>query len=203
MSDQLGWLSDRQRDGGIDRIPLPAGVPGSLWLCGKHAIARQIEVLPRGTTDQPDPNRASRLVPGTRCHVGFAPGWSTVVCLTERHELEDRYPDYVDWLDQAGGRAIWWPIADMHAPPLERMLPFVDDLVDRLRRGNSLLIHCGAGIGRAGTTAVCLLIRLGLERRMAERIVAEHRPMAGPEVGAQRDLVGALAIVMGANGDRA
>lgn len=168
MSDRLGWLSARQRDGGIDRIPLPAGVPGSLWLCGKHAIA-------------PHPPAES--------------GWSMVVCLTERHELADRYPDYVNWLDRAGDRAIWWPIPDMHAPPPERMLPFVDDLADRLRNGGSMLVHCGAGIGRAGTTAVCVLIRLGLEPGAAERTVAESRPMAGPEVGAQRDLVDAVAAL--------
>ena len=42
MNEQLGWLSRRQRDGGIDEIPLPAGVAGELWLCGKHAIAPKV-----------------------------------------------------------------------------------------------------------------------------------------------------------------
>ncbi len=168
-------MADRPsaRDGGIDQIPLPEGIPGALWLCGKHAITDGLE-----------------RVPGTTL------GWTTIVCLTERHELEDRYPEYVRWLDRAGEQAIWWPIPDLHAPPVDAMLEFADDLADRLRRGDSLLVHCGAGIGRAGTTAVCVLIRLGVDAGEAQRTVAEHRPMAGPEVGAQRDLVRAISMIV-------
>ncbi len=176
MTGEMGWLSARQRDGGIDRIPLPDDVPGQLWLCGKHAIAGRHGSMP-DTTPLP---------------------WSTIVCLTERHELADRYPGYVRWLDQAGDQALWWPIPDLHAPDLESALSFVDDLTDRLRRGDSLLLHCGAGFGRAGTIAVCVLIRLGLTVEAAERIVAANRPMAGPEIGAQADLVRALHQVPGA-----
>jgi hypothetical protein len=176
MNDDLGWLSPRQRDGGIDQIPLPAGVTGQLWLCGKHAIAPLTGVMSGATPDS-------------------TPRWDTIVCLTERHELAERYPDYVRWLDQAGEGALWWPIPDMHAPSPDTMLPFVDDLVARLRRGDDLLVHCGAGIGRAGTTAVCVLIQLGLDVSAAEQVVADSRPMAGPEVAAQRDLVRALSAL--------
>ena len=168
MTRELGWLTRRQRDGGIDRIPLPAGVPGELWLCGKHAVG------PLGE--------------GWGASPGGAPRWSTVVCLTEPHELLDRYPGYVAWLGRAGDGALWWPIPDLHAPALADMVAFVDVLIERLERGDSLLVHCGAGIGRAGTTAVCVLVRLGASVEQAERVVAAARPMAGPEVGAQRDL---------------
>jgi hypothetical protein len=188
MNGDLGWLSPRQRDGGIDRIPLPAGVTGGLWLCGKHAIARSMGVLSDATSDTTSDT---------------TPMWDTIVCLTERHELAERYPDYVRWLDRAGDGALWWPIPDMHAPSPETMLPFVDDLVARLRRGDDLLVHCGAGIGRAGTTAVCVLIQLGLDVSVAEQVVADSRPMAGPEVAAQRDLVRALSALAEAERDSA
>ena len=145
-------------------------MPGQLWLSGKHAIAGRHGWV-SGTTPSP---------------------WSTIVCLTERHELAGRYPGYVEWLDRAGDQAVWWPIPDLHAPALEAALSFVDDLIERLRRGDSLLLQCGAGLGRAGTIAVCVLIRLGLTVEAAERIVAANRPMAGPEVGAQGDLVRAF-----------
>jgi protein-tyrosine phosphatase len=166
------WPSGRSLDGGIDRIPLPIET-GGLSLCGKHAIGPDVE---------------SALTKA---------GATTVVCLNERNELADRYPDYVDWLrTNAGTRAVWFPIHDLYAPPLTVMRPFLDGLISRIRNGEHLLVHCGAGIGRAGTTAVCLLLLLGHEKDDALKIVADNRPMGGPEVGTQRDLVDDLAEVI-------
>ena len=54
-------------------------------------------------------------------------------------------------------------------------------------------MHCGAGIGRAGTMAAALLIRMGCDEAAARATVARARPMAGPEAGAQADLLAALA----------
>jgi protein-tyrosine phosphatase len=111
--------------------------------------------------------------------------------------VRQAYPTYVDWLRaNAGARAVWFQIHDLHAPPLAVMRPFLAGLVERLRDGEHLLVHCGAGIGRAGTTAVCLLMLLGHEADEALRIVADNRPMGGPEVGAQRDLVNDLATAL-------
>ncbi|MEZ5280252.1 MAG: tyrosine-protein phosphatase [Acidimicrobiales bacterium] len=167
----------RSRDGGIDRIPLP--IPdGELWLCGKHAIG-------------PDVGAAMLR----------ANGAGTVVCLTERYELADRYPDYVAWLDTNAadspvhGRAaaIWHPIPDLHAPSLDDAEALVTRIVDRLDDGEGVLMHCAAGIGRAGTMATLVLMAVGLNVTEALWTVGQHRPMAGPEVGAQMDLVEAFS----------
>ena len=166
----MSWLSRRQRDGGLDRIPLPPEVPGQLWLCGKHAIG---------------PDRRTLLD-----EVG---GTATVVCLTERHELADRYPTYVAWLDDPASPSRWFPIHDLHAPDPDTMERFVGDLVELLRAGETLVVHCAAGKGRAGTTAVCVLLAVGLPLDEALAHVAAARPGAGPEVGAQHDLVQRLS----------
>ena len=95
----MPWPSHRSIDGGIDRIPLPDS-PGELWLCGKHVTG-------------PDAEAAMARV-----------GATTIVCLNERHELEERYPDYVAWLvAHRGDRAVWFPIPDLHAPPVETVVP--------------------------------------------------------------------------------
>lgn len=153
-------------DGGIHEIPLPTTVRGQLWLCGKHAIG-------------PDPEALMQRV-----------GADAVVCLNEEHELADRYPEYVRWLrTQPRERALWCPIADLHAPTLDEFTPVLTDIVDRLAAGDRLIVHCGAGIGRAGTTAVAVLVSLAVPLDDALAHVRRHRPAAGPEVGAQLDLV--------------
>jgi protein-tyrosine phosphatase len=169
VPDNIRWPNSRSIDGGADEIPLPNS-PGRLWLCGKHAIG-------------PDPEAALRHLQLT-----------TVVCLTQRRELADRFPNYVDWLDaNVGNRAIWFPIHDLSAPDLTTMEPLFDQLVERLDAGEGLLVHCAAGIGRAGTTAVALCMLTGMPQAEALRHVRAHRPMAGPEVGAQLQLINDLA----------
>jgi protein-tyrosine phosphatase len=154
-------------DGGIHEIPL-GDLAGRLWLCGKHVVG-------------PDPE--ALLV---------ATGADTIVCLTERHELLDRYPHYVHWL-ASDRRAVWFPIHDLHAPPVDEARLFLTDLVTRVRGGERLIVHCAAGIGRAGTTAVAMLVLSGWPLDDALTHVRAHRPMAGPEVGAQLELVRALS----------
>ncbi len=164
-----GWPSSRSLDGGLDEVPLPHP-EGRLWLCGKHLVG-------------PDPEAALARA-----------GASVLVCLNEERELADRYPAYVAWLRRhRDDLAIWHPVPDLHAPGLDEALGLVERLRDRLDGGASLLVHCGAGIGRAGTVAVCLLVALGTPADEALAVVAAHRPMAGPEAGAQRDLVTAVA----------
>jgi protein-tyrosine phosphatase len=153
-------------DGGIHAIPLPPPARGRLWLCGKHAIG-------------PDPE-------GLMARVGA----DTVVCLNEEYELADRYPDYVAWLRaQPAERVVWCPIPDLHAPEFDEFAPVLTDIVDRVVAGDRLIVHCGAGIGRAGTTAVAVLVSLAVPLDDALARVRRHRPAAGPEVGPQLDLV--------------
>src|SRR5579862_115218 len=163
------WLNERSRNGGVDEIPVPEAA-GRLWLCGKHFIG-------------PDPEAALERV-----------GATTAVCLSELGELAERYPGYVSWLRaNAPDRALWYPIPDLHAPDVERAMVLLDDLRGRLDSGQSLLMHCGAGIGRAGTVAAGLLITSGVPLPEALHRVGAHRPMAGPEAGAQTELLEALA----------
>lgn len=159
-------------DGGIHEIPVAHGA-GRVWLCGKQYIGPDVESVLAVT------------------------GADAVVCLTNRHEIDERYPDYTAWLDrEAGSRALWHPIDDLSYPPVAEIRPTLDECADRLRAGRGLVIHCAAGIGRSGTTAVALLIALGSPRDTAVDVVRTHRPGAGPETGAQAEFVAEWAVMM-------
>ncbi len=163
------WPAGRSRHGGVDEVPLPEG-PGRLWLCGKHFIG-------------PDPAAAL-----SEC------GADRVVCLCERSELEGRYPQYVAWLDaHVGGVATWFPVPDLHAPRADEVVPLLDRLRRLVSAGHGVLMHCGAGIARAGTLAAALLIRMDVPLDEALAVVAGARPMGGPEAGSQSALLTELS----------
>lgn len=156
-------------DGGIHNIPLPINT-GGLWLCGKHYIAPKVEDVRRELGDP------------------------TIVCLTQRHELEERYDAYIAWLESHNNAAaLWFPVHDLNAPPLEEGIMLLERIISGLHNDERFVVHCAAGIGRAGTTAVGVLMMLGMDADFATSHVRAHRPMAGPEAGSQREFISALA----------
>lgn len=73
------------------------------------------------------------------------------------------------------------PIVDGQ-PPDERFLnawpAIVTSLVDALKSGQRILVHCRGGLGRAGTVASILLVELGVPPRDAIEQVRLARPGA-------------------------
>lgn len=159
----------------FDEIPLPRG-DGELFLCALRDVA-----------DDPD---------GALAYTGA----TTIVCLNERGELERRAPAYLDWMraNQAT-RSLWFPIRNFHAESADATMPLLDLVVERLERGDGVVMHCAMGQGRAGTMAVCLLMMLGSSQYDALRTVAAHRSFAGPGDGSQWALVDDVARRLGAD----
>ena len=174
----MSWPGPRSLDGGVDQVVV-AGSATGIWLCGKRVTG-------------PDPEAAiARISPA-----GTAATATTIVCLCEPHELDERYPDYVAWLEaNEGVRAMWRPIPDLSAPPVDLAQTIAAEMNARLDDDRQLLVHCAAGLGRAPTLAICALLGRGYGLAELLAAVADSRPMAGPETGAQQELVAAVADI--------
>ena len=78
-----------------------------------------------------------------------------------------------------------FPIPDRTAPLGSAVHGFVDGLFARLSRGESVVVHCRQGVGRAGLIAVALLIEAGLGPEEAIQRVSKARGVAVPETAEQ------------------
>ena len=126
-------------------VELPTAVPGSLLLAsmpGRFQPWTAFEAAARA--------RALRLV----------------VCLTAREEIEELSPAYHVAVSQ-GTLPFRW----LHVPMRNFGLPedpaafrdSVQQVADALRAGQTVMLHCAAGLGRTGSTAACVLKALGLD----------------------------------------
>jgi hypothetical protein len=102
-----------------------------------------------------------------------------LVTLVEDDELDrlgaTRLPA---WAERRRMEVLRLAIPDAGVPSVDAAHRLVTGIVDALRRGRSVCIHCAAGLGRSGTVAACVLAALGREVVQAVRAVRAARPGA-------------------------
>lgn len=79
-----------------------------------------------------------------------------------------------------------FPIPDRGVPVSAAAFDsFLAPLVKNLREGASLGVHCRAGIGRAGLTAACILVRAGIPYPLAFPAISRARRVKVPDTEQQ------------------
>lgn len=87
-----------------------------------------------------------------------------------------------------------FPIRDHGVPSSQEVFRgFVGELQQMLAAGQSVAMHCLAGIGRSGLTASCVLIGAGLSPELAVRRVSMARGLMVPETLEQKEWIGEFA----------
>jgi protein-tyrosine phosphatase len=150
-------------------VQLPRDVAGSLWL---HSMPGRRELLEQ-TWEQ------------IAVH-----GVQLIVCLSESDEVRAGSPSYAAAFDAKTIPCLVerFPIPDFGVPSnREAFWSLASKLATQLSSGGRVLIHCGAGIGRTGMLAVCVLLALGDGPAEAQQAVSMAGSLAvTPE---QRELV--------------
>ena len=113
-----------------------------------------------------------------------------VVCLAADEELSRLSPDYALCVkeDTFPFERKSFVIEDFGVPSnLESFIDFAADLAQGILAGQSVLVHCAAGIGRTGLVAASVLMQLGYPIQEAISVISEAG--SSPEIGEQGEFL--------------
>jgi protein-tyrosine phosphatase len=114
-------------------------------------------------------------------------GVQTVVSLLEMHEVRDLdLADEPTVCQRANIQFVSFPIPDRGVPsnPVE-FANLVAALEHQLRSGDSVAIHCRAGIGRSGLVGACVLSAFGIDPDSAFGMLSRARGVTVPDTDTQ------------------
>ena len=118
-------------------------------------------------------------------------GLETVVSLLEPAEVSELELGSEPALCASRGiKFLSFPIPDRGVPASAAAFDsFLAPVVETLRTGGSVGVHCRAGIGRAGLTAACILVRAGIPYPLAFPAISRARRVKVPDTEQQESWV--------------
>ncbi len=95
--------------------------------------------------------------------------------------------------ERHGLRFVRFPIVDHRTPTsVEDAISFADGLADAYRAGESIVLHCFAGIGRSALMAIATLVRAEVPLEEATLALSAARGLRVPETPEQWAFVQAV-----------
>ena len=136
------------------RVDLPARIPGTLLL---HSMPGRFETI-------------EKVWQQLKIDAVGA-----IACLSEEYEIRLKSSKYADALESGTVPCcvVSFEIREGGVPAdRDAFWALANDLANRLRSGEALLIHCAGGVGRTAMLAVSVLLALGEPFNEAESAVA-------------------------------
>lgn len=105
-------------------------------------------------------------------------GTQVLVTLVQQHELDSmKIPDMMTRVRAAGIEVIHAPIKDKWIPSrIGILVELVDLIVQRVKAGKCITVHCNGGKGRTGLVVAGTLVALGMEPGPATDLIRQVRP---------------------------
>ena len=91
-------------------------------------------------------------------------GVKSIVTMTE-NSLPDEWVQNIDYLHV--------PTPDLTAPDMDRIESAVDFINEQINNGQPVMVHCAAGMGRAGTILACYFVKY--KKLTAEKAIEKIR----------------------------
>jgi protein-tyrosine phosphatase len=137
------------------RVDLPSHIPGKLLL---HSMPGRFETL----------DKVWRQIQSEAV--------CAIVCLNQPHEIRLKSRQYAEALESGAVPCAVLPFEIREGGAPEDRNAFwalANDIAERLRRGEAVLVHCAGGVGRTAMLAVSVLLALGRPSAEAESAIAQ------------------------------